>query len=276
MGEQAMQCDQCGGAQFTKAGKDRAGRQQYRCRTCRHRLTARTASAFCGFQFPDDVIALAVRWYLWLRVPYADVATLLAERGVHVDRSTIFDWVQRFAPLYMDAARRKRQPVGHRWSVDETYVKVAGVWRYVYRALDEDGQVVDVLLRERRDTEAAVAFFEQALETTGARPTVVTTDKAAAYPPALAQVLPEAEHVTGKLEQQRIERDHGHLKSRLRSMRWFKTLATAALFSRVHGFLRNLLQGFYELGIVLGDPRRPQAPRLMRAWAELTHVLQAA
>ncbi len=93
-----MQCDQCGGEQFTKAGRDRRGRQQHRCRACRHRLTQRTTSAFCGFQFPDDVIALAVRWYLWLRVPYADVATLLAERGIHVDRSTVFDWVQRFAP----------------------------------------------------------------------------------------------------------------------------------------------------------------------------------
>jgi transposase, IS6 family len=172
----------------------------------------------------------------------------------------------------MEAARRKRHPIGHRWSVDETYVKVAGEWRYVYRAIDEDGQVVDVLLRERRDTAAAVAFFEQALETVGVRPEVVTTDKAAAYPPAVAQVLPEAEHLTGTLEQQRIERVHGHVKSRLRSMRWFKTWGTAALFCRVHGFLRNLLQGFYAWGIVLGDPRRPQAPRLMRAWAELTHA----
>lgn len=135
---------------------------------------------------------------------------------------------------------------------------------------------MDVLRREHRDTEAAVAFFTQALKTTGVRPTVVTTDKAAAYPPALTQVLPAAEHIMGKMEQQRIERDHGHLKSRLRSMRWFKTLATAALFCRAHGFLRHLLQGFYDLGIVLGDPRRPQAPRLMRAWTELTQELQAA
>jgi transposase-like protein len=114
--------------------------------------------------------------------------------------------------------------VGGRWSVDETYVKVAGVWRYVYWAIDERGQVVDVFLSERRDTEAAVTFFEQALAETGVCPSVVTTDKAACYPLALERVLPEAEHVTGKLVQQRIERDHGHLKSRLRSMRWFKTV----------------------------------------------------
>jgi transposase-like protein len=149
---------------------------------------------------------------------------------------------------------------------------VAGVWRYVYRAIDEWGQVVDVFLSERRDTEAAVTFFEQALRETGVRPAVVTTDKAACYPPALARVLPEADHMAGKMVQQRIERDHGHLKSRLRSMRWFKMDLTAGLFCRAHGFIRNLQDGFYAWGHVLhvlGDPHIPRAPRLVLAWAEL-------
>jgi IS6 family transposase len=87
-----------------------------------------------------------MRWYLRLRLPFADVVELLAERGMHVDRSTVCNWGQRFAPLYMDAARRKQRPVGQRWSVDENYVKVARVWHYVYRAIDEWGQVVDVFL----------------------------------------------------------------------------------------------------------------------------------
>lgn len=180
-----MQCDRCGGDELTKAGRDRAGRQPYRCRPCRRRLTARTTSVFRGFRFPDDIIAVAVRWYLRLRLPYADVVVLLAERGVYVDRTTVFDWMRRFAPLYMDVARRKRRRVGCRWSVDETYVKGAGVWRYVYRAIDEYGQVVDVYLSERRDTEAAVTFFEQALQETEVRPAVVTTDKAGGHARAL-------------------------------------------------------------------------------------------
>jgi transposase-like protein len=271
-----MQCDRCGGDRISKAGRDRAGRQQYRCRPCHHRFTERTGSAFCGFRFPDAIIAVAVRWYLRLRLPYADVVVLLAERGIHVDRTTVFDWVQRFAPLYMEAARRKRRPVGGRWSTDETYVKVAGVWRYVYRAIDEWGQVVEVFLSERRDTEAAVTFFEQALRETGVRPVVVTTDKAGCYPPALERMLPQAEHVTGKMVQQRTERDHGHLKSRLRSMRWFKTDRTADLFCRAHGFIRNLQDGFYGWGQVRGDPRILRAPRLVLAWDELTQKLQAA
>jgi len=180
-----MQCDRCGSDQVCKAGRDRAGRQQFRCRPCRHRFTERSISSFSGFHFPDEIIAVAVRWYMRLRLPYADVVVLLAERGDSVDRTTVFDWVQRFAPLYREVARRKRRPVGGWWSVDETYVKVAGVWRYVYRAVDEHGQVVDVVLSERRDTEADVSFFEHALAETEVRPVVVTTDKAACYPPAL-------------------------------------------------------------------------------------------
>ena len=144
------------------------------------------------------------------------------------------------------------------------------MWRYVYRAIDEAGQVVDVFLSERRDTEAAAAFFERALQETGVRPAVVTTDKAACYPPTLARLLPDAEQVAGKMVQQRIERDHGHLKSRLRSMRWFKTDRTAGLFCRAHAFIRNLQDGFYTWGHVPGDPRIPRAPRLVMAWDELT------
>jgi transposase-like protein len=121
-----------------------------------------------------------------------------------------------------------------------------------------------------------VTFFEQALPESGVRPVLVTTDKAGCYPPALERVLPEAEHVTGKMVQQRIERDHGHLKSRLRSMRWFKTDRTAGLFCRARGFIRNLQDGFYGWGQLRGDPRILRAPRLVLAWDELTQKLQAA
>ncbi len=102
----------------------------------------------------------------------------------------------------------------------------------------------------------------------------VATDKAAAYPPALVQRVPAAVYVTGELEQQRIERDHGRLKSRLRSMRWFKTDRPANLFCRAHSFVRNLQDGFWRCGLVLGDPRLPRAPRLVLAWQELTQALQ--
>jgi transposase-like protein len=166
--------------------------------------------------------------------------------------------------------------VGQRWSVGETYVKVAGRWGYVYRAIDEYGQVIEVLFREHRDTEAATAFFRSALENTGVTPQTVTTDKAAAYPPALAQGLPEVEHMTGKAEQQRIERDHQHLKGRLKVFRGCKTTVGAQRFCQAHGFVRNLRQGFYRLGAVSQDGNEAIRPQWVRAWEALTAPLQVA
>ena len=127
------------------------------------------ASAFAGFRFPPDVIVVAVRWYLRYGLSYRDVEELLAERGVDVDHVTVYRWVQRFTPLLIDAARPCRHAVGDRWFVDETYVKVAGVWRYVYRAVDQFGQVIDVYVSRRRDLAAARRFFERASATTADR-----------------------------------------------------------------------------------------------------------
>ncbi len=96
-------------------------------------------SSFKGFRFPTDVITVAVRWYLRYGLSYRDVEELLAERGVEVDHVTIFRWVQRFTPLLIDAARPCRHVTGDRWFVDETYVKIAGRWVYLYRAIDQGG-----------------------------------------------------------------------------------------------------------------------------------------
>jgi len=108
-------------------------------------------SAFAGFRFPTEVIVVAVRWCLGFNLSYRDVEELLVERGVEVDHVTVYRWVQRFTPLLADAARFRRHSPGARWFVDETYVKVNGVWRYVYRAVDQYGQVIDALVSVRRD-----------------------------------------------------------------------------------------------------------------------------
>src|SRR5262245_13433622 len=145
-------CPGCGAAATRKDGYDRRGQQRFRCCACRRRYTALTATPFSGYRFPPDVIALAVRWYLRFRLSYADVAELLAERGVRVDPSTIFAWVREFAPLYEEAARSFRRAIGSCWSVDETYTTVAGKPAYAYRAIDGHGQIVDVYVSQRRAT----------------------------------------------------------------------------------------------------------------------------
>src|SRR3712207_6573777 len=110
-----MQCDRGLGEQFTTAGRDRKGRQLYRCHACGRRLTTRSGSAFSGYRFPDEVIGLAVGGYLRCRLSYADIVEWLAERGIMVDPSTIYDWVRTFTPRFIAAARAHRSLVSSRW-----------------------------------------------------------------------------------------------------------------------------------------------------------------
>src|SRR5437588_3995984 len=146
-------------------------------------------SGFAGFRFPPDVIMIAVRWYLRYGLSYRDVEELLAERGICVDHMTVYRWVQRFVPLVIGAARSCRHAPGDRGFVDETYVKVAGRWVYLYRAVDQFGQVIDVLVAEKRDLAATRQFFIRALEHSP-RPAEVSTDRAPAYPRVLDELLP--------------------------------------------------------------------------------------
>jgi transposase-like protein len=160
--------------------------------------------------------------------------------------------------------------------VQTIYIRIAGRWSYAFRATDEDGQVIDVYVSPTRDTAAATAFKTRAVESTAVTPSLATTDKAAIYPPALAAVLPEVKHIAGKMAQQRIERDHQHLKGRTRSMRGFQTLPCAQVICAGHGLMRNLRGRFYDLGVPGDDPRLQQTLRLVRAWDELTIALTAA
>src|SRR5262245_33594758 len=158
------------------------------------------SSAFAGFRFSPEVIVVAVRWYLRFNLSYRDIEELLLERGVQVDHVSVYRWVQRFTPLLVDAARFARHSPGGRWFVDETYVRVNGVWRYVYRAIDENGQVIDVLVSARRDAGSARRFFCRALATLKVAPSEVVTDAAPIYPAVLADLLPKAWHHVERYE----------------------------------------------------------------------------
>ncbi|MEO3781590.1 IS6 family transposase [Micromonospora sp. B11E3] len=205
-------------------------------------------SAFAGFRFPTEVIVVAVRWYLRFNLSYRDVEELLAERGVEVDHVTVYRWVQRFTPLLADAARFSRHSPGDRWFVDETYVKVNGVWRYAYRAVDQDGQVIDVLVK--------------------VTPSEIVTDAAAVYPAVLDELIPSAWHRVEQYANNPIEADHSQLKHRLRPMRGLRTDTTAQVIIAGHAFMQNLRRGHYELAI-----DTPPALRVAAAFAELAQAI---
>ena len=154
--------------------------------------------------------------------------------------------MRRFTPEFIEAARFRRHAPSDRWFVNETYVKVAGWWTYLYRAIDQFGQVIDVLLSPRRDLAAARRFFARALRT-GTVPAEVTTDRAPAYPRVLDELIPSALHTVERYANNPVKADHGRLKARLRPMRGLKRHRSARIVASGHAFVQNLRRGHYEL-----------------------------
>jgi transposase-like protein len=187
---------------------------------------------------------------------------------VEVDHVTVYRWVLRFTPLLAEAARPCRHAVGDRWQVDETYVKVAGRWRYVYRAIDQFGQVIEVFVSPRRDAAAARRFFERALGATKITPVEVITDQAPVYPGVLEELLPAAWHRTDRYANNGVECDHSRLKARLGPMRGLKQDRSARVVIAGHGFVQNLQRGHYELAV-----EEPVNQRMAVAFDELALVI---
>ncbi len=176
---------------------------------------------------------------------------------------SVYRWVQRFTPLFIDAARSCRHAAGDRWFVDETYVKGPAGWVYLYRATDQFGQVINVLVSKKRDLAATRRFFTRALRHTP-RPSEVTTDRAPAYPCVLDGCCPPRTHVMEWYANNSVEADQGRLTSRLPPMRGLKRLRSARVISTGHAVVQNLRRSHYELGVDV-DARH----RVVAAFTEL-------
>jgi len=172
------------------------------------------------------------------------------------------------SPMLIEAARPCRHAVGSRWFVDETYVKVNGVWRYVYRAVDQHGQVIDVFVSPQRDLAAARRFFSIALAAHG-EPDEVVTDLAQALETVIEELISDALHNTDQYANNRVECDHGRLKARLKPMRGLKTDRTASVVIRGHAFIPNLRRGHYDLG----TEARTRCLRTAAAFDELAEAI---
>src|SRR5262249_37181531 len=170
-------------------GHDRAGRQRFLCQQCHRTFTADSATAFCGYHWPAEVILMAVRWYPAPPLSGPSVLGLLAERGIDGSPRTVLRWGQTFGPLPAAQGRKHGRRPGTAWFVDEVFFfrKRGEEKRYLYRAIDEHGQVLDVLFRNHRDTASAEAFFRRTLRQTGTVPTTVISDH---HQPYMARNIP--------------------------------------------------------------------------------------
>ncbi|MFP5517267.1 MAG: IS6 family transposase [Alphaproteobacteria bacterium] len=193
-------------------------------------------------QLPADVVFLIVPWRLGRKLSLRDLAEVLLLRGSVFSHEAVRNREAKLAPLLANALRqRRRGKVGRSWYVNKTDLKVAGQWPYLYRAIDNDGNLVDVFLSATRNQAAAEAF--SAVEGTGIIPETIATDKYAGYPPALEKVFgDDIEHRTSKFKNNHLEQDHRGVKGRTRSMRGFKSFIGAHRFCRAYDEVRNFLR----------------------------------
>jgi transposase, IS6 family len=183
--------------------------------------------------YQPEIILLCVRWYLRYSLSYRDLEEMMAERGLHVDHTTIYRWVQRYAPELEKRVRAQLKPTNDSWKVDETYIKAHGEWLYLYRAVDSVGNTLEFMLSPTRDARAAECFFRKLL---GAKHTVepraINVDKNAAYPAAfktlqqVGELAPECELRPVKYLNNLVEQDHRFIKRRVKpslGFSWFRT-----------------------------------------------------
>lgn len=262
-----MNCPRCA-ATTTKqrAKKTRLGYTTFFCPRCRHTFNERTSTPFNYLEFPTDIVLLAVVWRLRYKLSLRDIAEMFLERGFPFTHEAIRDWEARFAPLIADQLRLKRQgQAGRSWYVDETYIKVQGKWCYLYRAIDHDGNLVDSMLSEKRNMEAAQRFFKQAVTVVGHVPDQVTTDGHTSYPRAIRETMGNnVQHRTNKYLNNRLEQDHRGIKQRYYPMRGFGTAEAAARFCCAFDELRNYFRPRRTMGEVVSLLQQRQAflPRL--------------
>jgi putative transposase len=244
-----MNCSHCHSALTTQLKHTISlGYRTFYCRECLSSFNERTGTRFNFLEVPTDIVFQVLICRLRYKMSLRDVAEFFLLRGFEFTHETVPQWEERFAPLVAEQLRTKRTgTMGRNWHVDETYIRVKGRWYYLYRAMDEDGNLVDSLLREKRDMESAQVFFEQALEVAQTLPNRVVTDGLASYPRAISEVLGEAViHEPGSCLDNPIEQDHRGIKHRYYSMLGFRAFEPAkrfcAAFEAVRQYLRPRTQ----------------------------------
>ena len=240
-----MRCPKCQSASIKERPERTAqGYRRFRCRDCAKQFNERSTGLLNRTQYPSDVIALVVLWRLRYKLSLRDLAEMFLIRGFVFSYEAVRDWEAKLTPALAENLRRRRRgKVGRSWYVDETYIRVHGRWKYLYRAIDRDGALVDVMLSEDRDLAAAKAFFRSAKAVTGVMPDRVTTDGHDAYPRAIRTVLGKhVRHRTNSYLNNRLEQDHRGIKGRCRPMLGFKSATSAKRYCRSHDELRNFLR----------------------------------
>lgn len=188
-------------------------------------------------RFPAELISRAVWLYHVFSLSFRDVELLLAERGVVVSYESIRRWCLKFGSAFANNLRRRRPRPGDKWHLDEVFIRIQGELRYLWRAVDQDGVVLDILVQRRRDGAAARRFFKRLLKGLQYTPRVLITDKLKSYGVAKRELLPDVEHRESRYLNNRAENSHRPTRRRERQMQRFKSVRQAQCFLTAHAFI---------------------------------------
>jgi putative transposase len=197
--------------------------------------TTSSSPTYTGYRFPAEIISHAVWLYFRFSLSYRDVEELMVARGSIVTYETIRQWCQKFGQHSANQLRQRRVQTGDKWHLDEVFLKINGKIQYLWRAVDQHGNVLDILVQSRRNKQAAKKFFRKLLKGCQYVPRVLITDKLASYGAAKKEVLPSVEHRQHKRLNNRAENSHQPTRQRERVMRRFKSAGQAQRFLAAHG-----------------------------------------
>lgn len=240
-----MNCPHCNASTIRPLNKTTVlGYDQYYCRCCCSQFNERTGTPFNFIEYRTEVLMLALHYYFRFKVSLDDGVELMAMRGFRLSHQTVHNWVHRFGrSLGMKLRKRRYKKCKDKWHVDATYIRVEGRWLYFYRAIDRQGNLVDVYLSDVRDKKAAKAFFKQAAKTTGIYPEQITSDQEPALYPAVDETFGDyTTHRDNKHKNNRMEQDHRGVQSRIGPMKGFKNpfcaLRFCTMFEEIRQFFR--------------------------------------
>ena len=237
-------------------------------------MNTTTTAPYKGHRFPQEIISHAIWLYYRFSLSYRDVEELLAERGIIVTYEMVRQWCLKFGQQYANQLRRRRPKPGDKWYCDEVFLKINGKTSYLWRAVDQDGNVLDILVQSRRNKAAAKKFFRKLLKGCTYVPRVLISDKLGSYEAAKKEVIPSVEHRKHKRLNNRAENSHQPTRQRERTMRRFKSAGHAQRFLSAFGPIREHF-----------CPRRHRLPaeeyrrdraRRFRVWNEVITLQVAA
>jgi putative transposase len=237
-------------------------------------MTTPVCPSYAGYRFPADVISHAVWLYFRFPLSLRNVDEILAARGVVVSHETVRQWALKFGQGFANQIRRRLPRAGDKWHMDEVVVKMAGVKHWLWRAVDQDGTVLDILVQSRRDKQAAKRLLRKLLKKQCRTPRAMITDKLASYGAAKREIMPGIEHRKHKGLNNRAENSHQPTRRRERQMKRFKSAGQAQRFLSAHDGINNLFPRCrHRLPTTQYRAARTQA---FRTWAEVTGVAAPA